>query len=290
VKRALFLGSVAAVFLWPPAAPAAGLERAVRNAARNLPGSLGVYARTLGLNGPLATYRAEEIFPTASIIKVLIMATAYAVDEEAPGTLAHEIVFDSSGDLIGGSDYMSEQPDGAKFTVRQLIGPMIQVSDNTAANMLIGYFGTAAINAVGARAGLSATHLGRKFLDVGAVLHHHDNVTTPADMARLLYVIERGAHEGIATIASSAHCRTMVKIMLGQTDRDGIPAALPRGAAVANKTGEITGTRNDIAIVNPFGDAPLILAILTKDVTDYGAAYAAIHAVAHAAYATVASG
>lgn len=289
MKRALFLGSAAAAVLWPPAASAAGLERAVRKAARNLPGTLGVYARTLALDGPLAAYRAEEIFPTASIIKVLIMATAYAVDEESPGTLAHTIVFDRSADLIGGSDYMSEQADGAKFTVRQLIRRMIQVSDNTAANTLIGYFGTDAINAVGVRAGLSATHLGRKFLDVGAVVHHHDNVTTPVDMARLLYVIERGAHEGIPTIASSAHCRTMVKIMLGQTDRDGIPAALPRGTAVANKTGEITGTRNDIAIVNPFGEAPLILAILTKDVTDYDAAYAAIHAVARAAYATAVS-
>ena len=75
--------------------------------------------------------------------------------------------------------------------------------------------------------------------------------------------------------------------MLGQTDREKIPAALPRGTQIANKTGELTGTRNDVAIVNPFGDAPLVLAILTKDATDYGAANAAIHAVARAVYASL---
>ncbi len=284
MKRALFLAGAASAVLWPREAPASTLNAAVAAAARNASGTIGVFARTLSPGDPLVAYRAFELFPTASIIKVLVMATAYAMDEISPGTLAHEIVFDRSSDLIGGSDFMTTQKNGKRFTVKQLIVPMIQVSDNTAANMLIGYFGTGTINGVGAQAGLSRTHLGRKFLDVGAIVRHHDNVSTPADMGRLLYLIERGAHEGIATIASAPHCRSMVKIMLGQTDRDGIPQALPPRTPIANKTGELTGTRNDVAIVNPFGETPLILAIMTRDVTDYRSAYAAIHAVAHATY------
>lgn len=284
MKRAYFLGGAAAICCLPSRAPAATTASLVAAAAARLPGTLGVCARTLAPGDPLVAYRASEVFPTASIIKVLVMATAYATDETTPGTLAHEIVFDRSSDLIGGSDFMTNQADGARFTVKQLIVPMITVSDNTAANMLIGYFGTDAINETGVGAGLARTHLGRKFLDVGAIVHHHDNVTTPADMAHLLYLIETGAHEGVPTVASAAHCRAMVQIMLGQTDRDGIPASLPAGTPIANKTGEITGTRNDVAIVNPFGDAPLILAILTKDVSDYDAAYAAMHSVARAVY------
>ena len=80
----------------------------------------------------------------------------------------------------------------------------------------------------------------------------------------------------------------MIEIMLGQTDRDGIPAALPPGIAVANKTGEIEGTRNDIAIVEPFGDSPFVLAIMTRDAYDYAAAYAAIHAVTRLTYTAAA--
>ena len=105
-------------------------------------------------------------------------------------------------------------------------------------------------------------------------------------MGRLLYLIELGTHEGTPTIVSPQHCTAIVKVMLRQTDRDAIPAALPPHVAVANKTGEIEGTRNDIAIVEPFGESPLILAIMTKDAYDYGASYAAIHAVTRAVYAS----
>jgi beta-lactamase class A len=103
-------------------------------------------------------------------------------------------------------------------------------------------------------------------------------------MGRLLYVIERGAHEGIATIVSADNCRAMVDVMLRQTDREKIPAGLPPGTRVANKTGEITGTRNDVAIVDPYGNAPVILAIMTKNVTDYRAANVAIRTIARAVY------
>jgi beta-lactamase class A len=233
---------------------------------------------------PLVLYDAAVRFPTASIIKVLIMTTAYAVDEFKPGALNAEITF-RQVELIDGSDFMAGVQDGRRFTVRELIVPMIQLSDNTAANLLIGHFGITTINAVGRRAGMERTHLARTFLDYAAIAHHNDNVSTPADMGRLLYLIERGAREGTPSIVSAKHCRAMVAIMLGQTDRDGIPAALPAGTQVANKTGELEGTRNDIAIVEPYGDSPYILAIMTADAYDNAASYAAIHAVTRATYA-----
>ena len=285
MRRARFMSGAAALWLVPQACAAANPNNAIEAAARRLSGTLGVYAGTLASNEPLVAYRSDEIFPTASIIKVLIMATAYAMDEFQPGTLSDEIVFDRPGDLIGGSDFMWNQPNGARFSVRQLIVPMIQVSDNTAANMLIEHFGVDTINGVGTDAGLAQTHLQRKFLDWYAIVRHSQNVSTPADMARLLYLIESGAHEGTRTIVSAPYCRTMVNIMLGQTDRDAIPAALPVGTPIANKTGEIDGTRDDVAIVDPYGTSPLILTVMTKAAYDYAASYAAIHAIARDVYA-----
>jgi beta-lactamase class A len=134
---------------------------------------------------------------------------------------------------------------------------------------------------------MTRTHLARRFLDYTAIAHHNDNLSTPGDMGRLLYLIEHGAREGIHTIVSSQHCVAMLDIMLRQTDRDAIPAALPPHLAVANKTGEIEGTRNDVAVVAPFGDSPFILAVMTKEAYDYAASYAAIHAVTRAVYASV---
>jgi beta-lactamase class A len=277
------LSGASAALIGAPAPAFASGDR-LAAIARALPGRIGVYARTLAPGGLLAAYDAWGSFPTASVIKVLVMTTAFAAQERRPGALDEVIVFDRSA-LIGGSDFLAGATDGQRFTVAQLLGPMITVSDNTAANLLIGHFGIAAINAIAARAGMTRTRLARRFLDYTAIAHHNDNVSSPADMGTLLYLIERGAHEGIPTIVSSQHCRAMLDIMLGQTDRDAIPAALPPHTVVANKTGEIDGTRNDVAVVSPFGQSPFVLAIMTKDVRDYAAAYAAIHAVARTVYA-----
>jgi beta-lactamase class A len=288
VKRALFLGASAAVLFFPrgTSAQQPSLDRRIRTIAHAMPGTIGVYARTLDEGPPLVQYRALDLFPTASTIKVLVMATAYALEDQTPGTLDAQLTFSHAGDLIGGSDFMSEQSDGSTFTVRQLIVPMIQLSDNTAANMLIGHFGVDQINDIGGQAGLENTHLARKFIDTAAIVRVQNNVTTPADMGALLYQVEKGAHEDIPTIASAKFCREMIKVMLGQTDREKIPGGIPPGIPIANKTGEITGTRNDVAVIDPYGNTPIILTILTKHLTDYDAANAAIHQIARAVYSS----
>lgn len=288
MKRSAFLASAAfsaGTAMLHARAFAETLNGRMSAIARTLEGEIGVYARTLAPGAPLATYNASMRFPTASIIKVLIMTTAYVLEERHPGVLQQRIVYRDRA-LIGGSDFLGSAADGSTYTVHQLIEPMITVSDNTAANLLMTHLGMAEINAAARRAGLTHTRLARHFMDYTAIAHHNDNLSTPADMGRLLYLIERGSHEGISTIVSPVHCRAMLDIMLRQTDRDGIPAALPHGIAVANKTGELDGTRNDIAVIDPFGQSPIIVAIMTKDLQNYYDAYNAIHAVTRSVYRT----
>jgi beta-lactamase class A len=281
VRRHAFLAGIGALAL--PLRVRASTFGRVETIARAVPGAIGVCCRTLGNGPPLFEYNAGESFPTASTIKVLIMATAFATEEEAPGTL-DAIITTHRRDLISGSDFMSLQEDGARFRVRELLVPMITLSDNTASNYLMSFFGFERINAIGKRAGMTATTLARHFMDFSAIVRHEDNVTTPADMATLLYEIAHGAREGLTTIASPEHCKAMIRIMLGQTDRDGIPAALPPGTQVANKTGELDGVRNDIAIIEPFGDSPYVLTVYTKWLTDIHAGYAAMHRIARLSY------
>ena len=282
MNRALFCGGAAAALAWPLPGHATTYDR-LEAIAHAVPGVLGVCCRTLGDGPPAFTYNATEQFPTASTIKVLIAATAFHAEEREPGSL-DAVITTHRRDLIGGSDFMSQQPDGARFTVRELLVPMIQVSDNTASNLLISHFGFDAINRMGVAAGMTSTVMARHFLDFRAIVEHNDNVTTPADMATLLFAVGRGAHEGTTTILSAAHCRSIVRLMLGQTDRDAIPAGLPRYVTVANKTGEIDGTRNDVAIVSPFGNAPYVLTVYTKWLTNDDAGYAAIHRIARLSY------
>ena len=286
MNRRLFLASGSAFALLPRSAFAREIEERIADIARDSTGVVGVYCRTLDDGPPVIAYNHGTQFPTASTIKVLIMTTAFAMEERQPGTLDERITTRRSN-LIGGSPYMETLPDGTRVRVRDLIVPMIQVSDNTASNALMRHFGLDTINAVGTIAGMNHTKLARAFLDYGAIVRHNDNVSTPRDMGRLLYLIAHGARERTATIVSANHCRRMIDIMLGQTDRDAIPAGLPPRTQVANKTGEIDGTRNDIAIVEPFRDSPYVLTVLSKWVRDYNAIYEVMHRVARLSYATL---
>jgi beta-lactamase class A len=289
LKRSTFLtASLAALALPIPARAQHSLEAMLAPAIESIPGSVGVYARTMGGGPALYAYNAHVSFPSASTIKTAIMLAAFTAAEDKPGVMNARIRF-STGDLIGGSDFLSQAYDGQVFTVHQLIVPMIQVSDNTASNLLISHFGFDLINTVIRRAGMRDTHLKRHFLDSGAIVHHMDNRTTPADMAHLLYEIERGVREGVRTVASPASCRSMIDIMLGQTDRDTIPRLLPRRVKVANKTGELARSRSDIGIVDPFGDSPYVLAVYTNGLDSPGEAYDGIARISRIIYGAVAS-
>ena len=257
ISRGTFLLSGAALTLMPRRLAAQpGLSLPYLDA---VPGYIAVYARTMADGPPIVAYHDGDPFPTASTIKVLIMATAFrAIDA---GTLRLQSAIQGT-------------------SLNTLLKLMIKHSDNDASNALIDHFGFPAINATAVAAGMTATRLRRHFLDWAAIVAHNENVSTARDMAALLFQIERGSREGLDTIAKAESCRAMISTMLGQEDREKIPRGLPAGTQIANKTGEITGVRSDVAIVQPFGDVPYVLAVLTKELRDYDAGVAAIQRVA----------
>ncbi len=288
MKRSLFIaGSLAALATPRIVVAAPALGGLLAPAIAGIPGNVGIYARTMASGPALFAYNANVSFPSASTIKMLIMLTAFKAAERDPSALRRPITF-SNSELIGGSPFLARASDGERFTVHELIVPMIRLSDNTASNMLITHFGFARINAVTRAAGLLHTHLLRHFLDTSAILAHMDNRTTPADMAHLLYQLKRGVREEIPTVASPLSCRRMIDIMLGQTDRDTIPKLLPSGVAVANKTGELSRSRSDVAIVEPFGDSPYVLAVYTNGLGAPAQAYDGIAQISRVIYGAVA--
>jgi beta-lactamase class A len=89
-----------------------------------------------------------------------------------------------------------------------------------------------------------------------------NNTTSASDLAALMLAIER------ETAASRASCEQMRGILLKEIYTGEIPAGLPPGTPVAQKTGWITGVLHDAAIVYPPGKRPYVLVVLTSNIPD----------------------
>ena len=267
-----------------PASTAPPLD--VGDLVDRIPGITGVVVRTLGDVPPLVAIRPDEKFAAASVIKLAIMATVYRA-YDAGTAKPSDTVKTRGPDLIGGSDVLAGSRAGKEWSLDTLVKAMIHVSDNAASNTLITAFGMGTVNATMQLAGMTGSRLGRHFADVVPSWRRSENIITPADTAGLLFAIERGAREALTTIASPQSCRAMIDVMLGNDDATKIVRGLPPGTPCAHKTGEIDFVRNDAGVVDPFGDAPYVLVVLTRKLRNYAAGNTGIGAIAHRVDATL---
>jgi beta-lactamase class A len=212
-------------------------------------------------------------------MKMVIMAAVYRAYDRGEAHPKKLIALRRS-DLIEYSPVLGKARPGDRYALQTLTEAMIRWSDNTAADSLITVFGIEAINATARACGMTGTTLVRRFVVGGPPNLPNLNVTTPNDVGELLYQIERGAHEGINTVAHANSCRAMVNLLLGQRFREMIPSGITRRVPIANKTGNVDHVRNDAAIIDPFGGFPYVLVVLSRDLPDEKAAEASIAAIA----------
>lgn len=214
-----------------------------------LPGRVGCYYKDL-TTGESFGYQAEELFESASVIKLPMYAVIMKLAAEGKVDLSEEI-------LCREEDKMP--PCGALYfftgevsvDIRTLCGLMISLSDNTATNLLIRRFGIDFLNEQFKEIGLANSHLERFLFDAESSAKGLENRISPAEMGDLLERIYR--HEFVSEDVS----RAMEKMLLEQQINHKIPGYLPEGTPVGHKTGEDDGITNDVAIV--YGEKPFIL-------------------------------
>ena len=130
--------------------------------------------------------------------------------------------------------------------LRTLARHAVVKSGNLATNLLLEHVGTAEVAAVLRDAGCSpATVLPRGIEDAAAREPGLDNLVTAADLARVI--------GGVAarTLAGADTCAAVEAVLAAQEHRDQVPAGLPEGTYVANKTGWVDGVAHDVALVRP---------------------------------------
>ena len=260
-----------------PAASPSPLERRIEERLRSFPGTMGVAALNLD-TGETVAVNADTRFPTASVIKVPVMAAVF--QQIADGRVRKDQLLTlKEEEKVGGSGVLHSLRAGAQLSVADLLYLMIAISDNTATNMLVGLVGTKNVDDLMARSGLPLTRLYRPTFRGGKadVFPEEEKrfglgSTTPREMARLLERIARGQMVGAEA------SQEMLELLKKQQDRDMIPRRLPETdeVVIASKSGTDSragadgregAIRNDVAVVSTPG-ARYVIAIFTQGVTD----------------------
>ena len=147
---------------------------------------------------------------------------------------------------------------GKTLTVRELAYWMITLSSNLATNLLIEVIGIANVQAALDELEIDGIRVIRGVEDQAAFEAGLNNEVTANGLLKLLRLIaEERAY-------SKEACDEMLKIMLDQQYRSGIPAGLPKAARVAHKTGNISTVHHDAGIVYLEKRKPYVLVILTQ--------------------------
>ncbi len=210
----------------------------------------------------------------ASVIKLPIMAHAFLMKEQGAVSFDERFVLQET-DKLPSCGALNMLHAGIELTLGDLVRLMITLSDNTATNMLIKRFGMAEINATIDGFGLKATRLNRLLFDSEAGARGLENYISAGDMASLLERMYSG--ELVSESASAA----MLDILKNQKLKGKLPLALPRGTAIAHKTGEDSGVTHDVGIV--YAAHPYIICFCSNEV-DAPAFEMALHNVARDIY------
>lgn len=196
--------------------------------------------------------------PAASTIKFpLLVAFFQAVDEgkirlDEPLTMRKELVATESGEL-------QNLPVGSQFPAIEVATKMIDISDNTATNMILDRLGGKdAVNQRFQSWGLTNTAIQNLLPDLQGT-----NTGSPRDMVALLDAVNRGE-----LVSMRSHDR-MLNIMRKVMNNSLIPQGLGDGALIAHKTGDIGMMLGDVGIIDlPNGKRYFMAAMVKRPHND----------------------
>lgn len=250
----------------------------VTQIAQHTDGVMGVVVRDLASGKELAI-NADEVYPTASSIKIAVLAELYRQSQQGGAgraKLSDQYVVNAT-DLVPDSYIMGGLTPGVtRLTNRDLATMMVAVSDNSATNVLIDKVGMDNVNAMLDSLGLTHTRLRRKMMDIKAAQEGRENVATPRELASLLEQLFAGK------ALNKENTADFFK-MLSTPKDSSIPKLLPDTLQIANKPGELAGVRNDVGIVF-VKDRPFIVSVMGTYLRDERAGAKAISEIALAAY------
>jgi beta-lactamase class A len=117
----------------------AGLQALLDAELARFPAKAGIHVKHLK-TGEEAAVRGDEVFNSASVIKIPIMVLAYQMADQGKLKLDARVPL-TRADYRGGSGVLRYHDPGLQPTVRDLITQMIITSDNSATDLMIAQVG-----------------------------------------------------------------------------------------------------------------------------------------------------
>jgi beta-lactamase class A len=222
---------------------------------------LGVTAIDL-LTNRRVDYRSDERFIMCSTFKGLAVATVLKRVDENKDKLDRFVRYEEAQLLEYAPLTRAHVKEGG-MTLEALCAAAIEMSDNTAANLLLETIGGPAKWTEFARSlGDNVSHLDHTEPELNVAIAGKDNdTTTPAAMCGNL---QRLFTSDFLTVSSRMKLEGWMQ--QGQTGIKMIRASVPADWKAGDKTGRSgDGATNDIAIVRPPEGGPIFLAIYTAD-------------------------
>lgn len=225
------------------------------------PGRVAIYFKDLKTNRSWE-YHPDDLFPSASLIKVPIMAAVFLRIKEGNLSLNDRLSLHRRN-RVGGSGSLKWRPDGTRLSVRDLLQVMISESDNTATAMLLETVGLGYVQRQFPQLGLLYTGIFEDGMSIRSGRVAHENYTTAREMNMLLEKIYRGE---LVDKPSSELMLEILKHRKAVASR--LAKNLPRDWEIAHKTGLLRQACHDSAIVfSPGGD--FALTVLTGQNPNY---------------------
>jgi beta-lactamase class A len=210
---------------------------------QSLDGVLGLSVKDLK-TGATFEIRPDEPFPQASLIKLAVLYELYRQADEGRVDLGEATR--PPVPRVGGDGVLQHLGASVSLTWRDAAVLMMALSDNAAANLLIDRLGLEAVNRRLDSLGLPRTRLRRRMMDLEAARRGEENVSTPAEMRRLVEAIYAGTGlsperaRDLRLVAAIAKDTEFRKPLPGSTtvlDKDGTLEAVHVAAAVVDLPG-----------------------------------------------------
>lgn len=237
------------------------LQAHIESLIQGFNGEVGVYVKDLR-RGTIASVRADELFPTASIVKVPILIGI--MDKIEKHELDYHQKLTYTDDLLyEGEDILGSFKSKEKIELSKLIMLMLTTSDNTASLWLQSLAGGGTrINQILSELGYTATRVnsrtdGRK----DAQATYGWGQTSPREIATIM---ERIAAGKLLTPTSSE--RMLRCLGRNYWDEEAI-GQIPPDVFVASKNGAVNQSRSEVLFVKAPNN-PYIFSVITRNQKD----------------------